>query len=365
MNYITSCPACETQFMLNKEQLKAHRGKVQCGHCNEVFNAKNRLTEISDDITSTAEYKTSIESQNNVAQVYDNTDADEAGAPEADLVELSTAELSTAELGTPELVSAEAMPSAASEVTAEVDIVEHETDSWEAQVDSEITLGAQEEAPITAKLNDVLDFVPNLANLDSNSPYIGEINPNSLDAVADNYDEPPAFLQDLTSGAKFSGDKPKFSFWLLFLSLIFASLAALQATYYYRNKIAAEYPQFKPYLIQACETLQCEVSLPRDLDFFVIDDSDMQEDENHQNVINFSSQLINNANYTQTYPNIELTLTDADDQPALIRLVKPEEYLKAGSDVAAGIGAREQVRVKLAIHPSGIPVAGYRVLLVY
>jgi predicted Zn finger-like uncharacterized protein len=359
MNYITSCPACETEFMLNKEQLKAHRGKVQCGNCNEVFNAKNRLTEISDDITSTDEYNASIEAegsqaqnnaaQNNEAQVNQTIiDADEAGAPDA----------ISSEADTPELVTAQANPT---EAYAPVTV---EADSWESQVDTEITLDAHDDAPIAEKLNDVLDFVPNLANLDSNSPYIGEISPNALDAAAI-YDEPPVFLQDLSSEPKFSKDKPKFSFWLLFLCLVFATLAALQATYYYRDRIAAEYPQFKPYLVQACESLQCEVGLPRDLDFFVIDDSDMQEDENRQDVINFTSQLINNASYTQAYPNIELTLTDADDQPALIRLVKPEEYLKTGTDIAAGIGAREQVRVKLGIHASGTPVAGYRVLLVY
>ncbi len=327
MNYITSCPACETQFMLNKEQLKAHRGKVQCGHCNEVFNAKNRLTEISDDITSADEYKASVEAQDNEALI----DADEAGAPNVSLA------------NEPATLKA---------------------DSWDSQIDTEIILEASNETPIAEKLNDVLDFVPNLANLDVNSPYIGEISPNTLESVA-TYDEPPIFLQDLSADPKFKADKAKFSFWLLFLCLLFATLAALQASYYYRNKIAAEYPQFKPYLTQACEALQCEVSLPRDLDFFLIDDSDMQEDENHQDVINFSSQLVNNANYTQAYPNIELTLTDADDQPALIRLVKPEEYLKIKTDVTAGIAARDTVRVKLAIHASGTPVAGYRVLLVY
>jgi predicted Zn finger-like uncharacterized protein len=63
MNYITSCPACETQFMLTKEHLKAYRGKVQCGNCEHIFNAKNRLTEISDDIHSAAEYQASLEAQ--------------------------------------------------------------------------------------------------------------------------------------------------------------------------------------------------------------------------------------------------------------------------------------------------------------
>ena len=64
MNYITSCPECGTQFLLNKEHLKAHRGKVQCGHCTHIFNAKNRVVEISDDITSAAEYQASLESPN-------------------------------------------------------------------------------------------------------------------------------------------------------------------------------------------------------------------------------------------------------------------------------------------------------------
>ena len=319
MNYITSCPACETQFLLSTEHLKAHRGKVQCGHCNEVFNAKNRLTEISDDITSTAEYNASIESKNNEAR--------------ATTIETSPNDSNV------------------------------ETN---AVVDSQVDMGAETktEAPIAEKLNVVLDFVPNLANLDTSSPYIGEISPSTLEAVAV-YDEPPVYPQDLSAEPKFSAYKPKFSYWLLFLSLIFASLAALQAIYYYRNNISAEYPQFKPYLMQACAAIQCEISLPLDLDFFTIDDSDMQEDENHQEAINFTSQLINNAPYPQAYPNIELTLTDADDQPALIRLVKPEEYLKTGTDVAAGIGAHEQIRVKLAIHTSGTPVAGYRVLLMH
>ena len=61
MNYITSCPTCETQFLLSTEHLKAYRGKVQCGHCEHIFNAKNRLTEVSDNIQSAAEYHASLE----------------------------------------------------------------------------------------------------------------------------------------------------------------------------------------------------------------------------------------------------------------------------------------------------------------
>jgi predicted Zn finger-like uncharacterized protein len=293
MNYITSCPACETQFLLTKEQLKAHRGKVQCGNCEHIFNAKNRLTEISDDIHSAAEYQASIEAQSN-------------------------------------------------ETSQEV-----------------------EEKPMSEVLNVVLESVPNLENLESiqpDNPYVDEI---VIEAEEIHEVETPTVIEDLTANPKFHHPKTKLNTWLLLFSLLLAILAGLQSVYATRTKIAAEYPQFKPYLVQACVLLKCEIDLPKNLDFFTIDDSDMQEDETHDNVINFSSLLINSAPYAQSYPNIELTLTDTSDQPVLRKIIRPAEYLTSTTNVAAGIASRDEVRVNLAINVTDLAVAGYRVLLVY
>ena len=300
MNYITSCPACETQFLLFTEHLKAHRGKVQCGNCEHIFNAKNRLTEISDDITSTAEYQASIEQQ------------------------------------------------------------------------SYIATEPSYEKPIGDVLNIVLDSVPDLedlntsgSNLAAKPSYTGNHTPVIIDAEEANQIQEPITINDLTTDPKFQISKTKTYSWLIFLCLFLAILASFQAIYSLRTKIAAEYPQFKPYLIQACVALQCEISLPKNLDLVTIDDSDMQEDENHQNVIKFSSLLINNATYAQTYPNIELTLTDTADQPVLRKTIHATEYLAANSNAATGIASREEVRINLAINVKDLEVVGYRVLVVY
>jgi len=288
MNYITSCPECETQFLLKKEHLKAHRGKVQCGQCNHVFNAKNRLTEISDDITSAAEYQASLENSDleKANQTTDETD-----------------------------------------VSQEVQIIEGE----------------------------VID-----------SPtYIGEFSPAVSATVDEIVFDAPIVIEDLAADPKFHKKITKLNIWLSLLSLTLLILAALQTVYFMRTKLAAEYPQFKPLLVQGCTYLNCEIALPKDLDLLLIDDSDMQEDENYQGVINFSSTLMNNANYAQTYPNIELTLTNTEDLPVLRRLIKPAEYLQSKANLSAGINAHEEIRIKLAIHASDLPVAGYRVLLVY
>ena len=139
----------------------------------------------------------------------------------------------------------------------------------------------------------------------------------------------------------------------------------MQTLYFLRTQIAAQYPQFKSHLLQACRALNCEIKLAQNLNLLTIDDSDMQESDDYEDVISFSSVLINNANYVQDYPNIELTLTDTQDQPVLRKLVTPKEYLTKNIQLEAGMDARQELRLNLVIDASELIVAGYRVLLVY
>ena len=317
MNYITSCPACETQFLLTTEHIKAHRGKVQCGQCEHIFNAKNRLTEVSDDIHSPAEYKASLEPEQ------------QANLPNA----------------LPNITQNNAQ-----------DIAQN-----------------NEDKPINAVLEGVLGAVPNLDNLNTNTtlyaqaedPFIGDQTHINID---DNYsyeDETPIFIDDLANKVKLEKKQTKLNIGLLLLGLSLLILASLQTIYFLRSKISSEYPQFKPYLVQACGALQCDIAMPKNLDLLTIDDSDMQESETYEKVIDFSSLLINNANYNQAYPNIELTLTDTDDKPVIRKLITPTEYLKTNANLADGIIGNDQIRLKLAISVADVSVAGYRVLLTY
>lgn len=339
MNYITACPACETQFLITKEHLKAYRGKVQCGNCSHVFNAKNRLTEVSEDIQNAEEY-----------------------SAESGTVESSTLEYS------------EADQNSETHTNAEIESTPNES------ITSELTTSTDEKL-INEKLNVVLEGVPDLSDLTSSdlalpaldsaetvrNPYISKpiskaISENDIDIESL---RAPILIEDLTADPKFQLTKPKRNIWLLLAVCLLLIVAILQSAYFLRSKIAANYPQFKPYLLQACEHLRCKINLPQQLDLLTIDDSDMQESQDYQDVIDFSSLIINNANHVQAYPNIELTLTDAEDKPVLRKLVKPQEYLQASSNVATGIAAHEEERIKLTINVHNLSVAGYRVLLTY
>lgn len=289
MNYITSCPECNTQFLISQEHLKAYRGKVQCGHCNHVFNAKNRLTEIAESSDASDELLEAVESE--------ETPSETLVEPPADSVELVTTSATTEPVET-----------------------SHDENTLENPIESE---------SIAKPL------------------------------------ETPVQIEDLATQTRLTITQTKSPWGLYFLGLLLALVAILQSLYFMRTEIAANYPQFKPLLVSACAPLHCKVDLPKKLDLLLIDDSDMQEDETYQSVINFNSALINNANFSQAYPNIELTFTDMQDEPVIRTLLKPQQYLKSGTNIEEGIAAREEVRIALPIHVKDIVVAGYRVQLTY
>lgn len=45
MRAVTHCPACQTEFFVTDEQLNQHNGKVRCGQCLHVFDAKAEILE--------------------------------------------------------------------------------------------------------------------------------------------------------------------------------------------------------------------------------------------------------------------------------------------------------------------------------
>ncbi len=49
---LTRCPACDTDFRVSAEQLKAKQGKVRCGQCRHVFDALASLLDEASPVTN-------------------------------------------------------------------------------------------------------------------------------------------------------------------------------------------------------------------------------------------------------------------------------------------------------------------------
>ena len=77
MRVITHCPSCQTQFFATEEQLNQHGGKVRCGQCMHVFDARAQLISVAEETTD------SIDLNHNPSTIEDSPAAQTLSAPES------------------------------------------------------------------------------------------------------------------------------------------------------------------------------------------------------------------------------------------------------------------------------------------
>ena len=158
----------------------------------------------------------------------------------------------------------------------------------------------------------------------------------------------------------------KFSSWLWFVGCLLLLIVLLaQAAYFFRVELAANLPGTKPVLTTYCGLLQCAIPLPQKADSMSIESSDLEADPVQVGVISLNALLHNRAPYTQAYPNLELTLTDAQDKALARRTFHPAEYLKPGEDEKQGLAANRELGVKLNLDTTDLKPSGYRLFLFY
>lgn len=326
MSLITECPACFTQFEVNDEQLQAYAGKVRCGECNHVFDARSALLAATEPDQPAA------------ATVVEASPADaEPIATEtlaSDSLATRAAEAETSETGIADQSHAEFQPAPIATLDSPTQVLESAT---AAELDQpEIT----EPAPTVAW---------NIGHETENDAAI----PAFLRNIPFDQDRQP-----LPEKATLPWVYPLMSGLLLVAIL-------LQLVYFTRTSLAANYPSSKPWLQAACKALHCEVALPSDITQLTIDDADIQEHREREGVLVFSSVLINHGAVAQAYPMIELTLTNMADEPVLRKTLKPAEYLPASATAASGLAAQQEQAVKTTLGIEEKAVTGFRVAIAY
>jgi len=146
----------------------------------------------------------------------------------------------------------------------------------------------------------------------------------------------------------------------LFIALL-TLLALGQMVFFARTDIIMRWPATQPTLIKACQLLHCKDPLPKQIKLIHLEGSELIQDENVAGLIKFNTVLTNNASYTQAYPELELTLTDINDQALVRKQIKPEDYAK---NVKAGFKAGEELHINIDLETTEA-VTGFRVDPVY
>jgi predicted Zn finger-like uncharacterized protein len=317
----TRCPGCNTIFRVTPPQLALRAGQVRCGHCHTVFDGVASLV--------------SLAPQTRSERKEPDFDDPALGPP--------TVTLRNAHALQP-------APAPAFDDRVEPAII--------AEDRSGASIDDRKDASFDDRDGESID--------DRGDASIGD--PKNVSAD----DRRDAAIDDreIDYASRFSprekGERRRIPTWIYgMLVPVLVLLFAGQALFHFRDAIAAHWPNSKPALIKLCAAAGCQVRALQDVTAISIEASDLQADPAHKGLLVLSATVRNRAPYPLAYPYIELTLSDAQDQPVVRRAFAPGEYLSGAADPDFGIAGNTELPIKLFIDASATTQAGYQVYLFY
>ena len=328
----TTCPSCHAVFRVSPEQLDAHAGKVRCGKCAYVFNGFETLITPIETVSFMAPYDDDDDEDYNV-EIVKQAQPDKIKAKS----ESQSAEVESIEVFDVKPVT----------------ILGALSGSFPLQTDEQIAREAEE-------INRVIAATAH--------PDLIKVEPKTKTAKGGLNITPElhAKLNNLQQQLSHEQKHARWHFWgwgagLLLLLLLLAG----QSAYFFRNNIAAYYPEAKPWLSIACRVIGCNVDLLAQIGFIKLDGAELQTAPDHPNIVTFSATLRNNAAYRQRYPMLELTLTDAANQALARRHFTPEEYLPKSLPVAQGLPMLDEIPIKITLELKNLGAVGYKSRVFY
>lgn len=154
--------------------------------------------------------------------------------------------------------------------------------------------------------------------------------------------------------------KPQVRVALVAMILLAMAGFALQVAVQERDRLAAAEPRLRPMLLTLCASLQCEIAPPRQIADIVIDSSSFNKARGDS--YHLALTMKSKASIPLAMPAVELTLTDAQDQPMLRRVLLPTDM---GAPMELPAGGEWSASLSVIVTTGGARVAGYRLLAFY
>lgn len=316
MGLITRCPACGTMFKVVADQLRISEGWVRCGHCAEIFDATADLRDESETALPAGA-------------------ADQVPGPQPCAAEDPAARAD------PVSVHSEAGEEASG----------REPDAIEIEQQVDMIRAHPLDEPFALRRADTSD--------------IEEAGPHGFSRPAPLGPEPE--LHDLS----FVRQARRREFWrkpgvrvlLALLLLALAAALAAQVAWHERDRLAATYPGLRPWLVRMCEPLACRIGPPRRIEAVAIETSSFNRLRG--DTYRLDVTLKNLAPMPVAMPALELTLTDAQDQAVIRRVLQAGEIAPGTAALAPRSDWSASLAVAVNPNAAGARIAGYRLLAFY
>lgn len=399
---ITRCSACSTEFRVTEPQLAARNGWVRCGKCMAVFDARRALLAPAAGVASTPALRASSPETGNSAS---GDQPSNAPLPNLDISAGSGIDLLASSALEPEY-DAPLRSLASRDATPEPDPVDGETPGTAVQAATDPAPQAESHPDSIADDRDAPEAVTasGMTRDEAPAPDAQPVPPSS--AIPDSEAPPDSGIENAPAAPVESvpgpatviaqdaeperaaasmpneplpapgadnpllldfGQKPRKRRTALWIGGSVALLATLgaQAAFQYRGTIALLVPETKPYLEEFCASVGCELPLPRRAELLSIETSDLQGHPNNPGVMVLAATLRNRAPFPQSFPALELTLTDDRDQPLARRVLQPADYLGQSALRPEGrvFAPSSEQPIRVFMEASALKATSYRLYL--
>lgn len=318
MTLATRCSACGTSFRVVQDQLKVSGGWVRCGRCNEVFNALDALFE--------------IDTQQQVAVRPGGGTAPRSAEP-------------ASAFAPPPAPAAPAAPSSGSADTARP-----------AATDTGLVTGGAMAEP---ELPHASPLPPSEPAAWDDRPVRGfeDVETRLEPRPGDDIGPTPSFMH--ARHAAHERGPARRGRWAV-LCAVLSLLLVVQLGLAWRDALAAQAPDLKPALVEACRWLNCRVEPPRLMAALSVDGSNLRQRAGVDGY-ELMVALRNRSGSAVMLPAFELTLTDSQGQALIRRVVQASEL--GAIDPQFGPGGELALHALLDV--SDRRVAGYTIEIFY
>lgn len=180
---------------------------------------------------------------------------------------------------------------------------------------------------------------------------------------------PEAALEIQTQPSPAPSDIPELansnSPWWIAGVLGLSLMLLLQLGSSFRIELIARAPMLEPIFATYCKLAGCTIELPQQAELLLLETSGLEVIEGKGNQIELSALIRNRANFSQTYPSLQLALTNQQDTVIARRSFAPKDYLPAEMEERKGIGAVQILEVHIPLDITGLAPVGYKLLLFY
>jgi len=331
MSLLTRCPACTTLYRVVPDQLRISDGWVKCGQCSEIFDASKHLMDTGDLMPPT----TATE------QIPDEPQASSQPLPAANqwAVDETPTTLEPEESAVPAQVDPPLVASEVAEVT--------------------------DDAVVASNSNALQDTLPDDT---AASPRVRwDDTPKTLNVTqepiptVERKDPVPSFL--IQASTRSPWKKPLTRAALLLAAVLLCLTLFGQWLYVEKDRLAAQYPEMKMTLDQFCTLSNCTVMPFRQIESLSVDSVGFTQLGKETYRLNF---VVKNASALPlSMPAVELSLTDAQDQPAYRRVFNSTELGSNNQVISAGAEWAASAVLKVNSETTEKPVRGYRLLIFY